>query len=287
MKTLLIGSVVLAVVLAVAASQAPSVAAGGLLHPARHQPHAKTPPNCVEREFPGNGVTLRGWHCRTPGRTRGTVVYLHGIADNRDSSIGVVQRLTTQSLDVVAYDSRAHGASEGDLCTYGYFEKEDLRSVLDTLSPAPLVLIGTSLGAAVALQEAATDSRVSGVIAAEVFSDLETIARDRAPFFLPEPVIAEAFRVVERRAAFAVREVSPVRAAAKIHVPVLLIHGDADVLTGADHSRRVFAALAGPKQLILVPKAAHNESLRNPTVWTAIDGWLKDVVKRAHRPILE
>jgi pimeloyl-ACP methyl ester carboxylesterase len=293
MKPLLIVSVAIAIVLALAASQAPSVAAGGLLHPARRQPRATAPANCVDREFAGNGVALHGLHCRATLPKRGTVVYLHGIADNRDSSIGVVRRFTAQGLDVVAYDSRAHGASEGNLCTYGYYEKEDLRRVIDTISPGPLVLMGTSLGAAVALQEAATDDRVFGVIAAEVFSDLETIARERAPSFFPGPLIAEAFRIVEQRGAFAVRDVSPVRAATTIRVPVLLIHGEDDVLTRPDHSRRVFAALAGRKRLLLVPGAGHNESLRHPTVWSEVERWLDDVVQHARtrasrtsRPIL-
>ena len=284
MKTLLIVSVILAAVLVGAATQVPSIAAGGLLHPARHQPRAKAPGNCADLEFAGKGVKLRGWHCRPAGPKRGTVVYLHGIADNRDSSIGVIRRFTTQGLDVVAYDSRAHGASDGNLCTYGYFEKEDLRGVVDTLSPGPLVLLGTSLGAAVALQEAATDTRVSGVIAAEVFSYLETIARERAPSFVPGYLMAQAFRVAEQRAAFSVRDVSPVRAASKIRVPVLLIHGEGDLLTTPEHSRRVFVALAGPKRLLLVPRAGHNESLRNSAVWTQVDTWLNDVVQHARTP---
>ena len=39
-----------------------------------------------------------------------------------------------RGFDVVAYDSRAHGESEGDVCTYGFYEKEDLRRVLDRVS---------------------------------------------------------------------------------------------------------------------------------------------------------
>jgi len=284
MRTLLFLSVALVLVVLAVASQAPSLAAGGLLHPARHQPRSKAPANCADREFAGKGVILRGWDCRAGGTRRGTVVYLHGVADNRDSSIGVIRRFTTQSLDVVAYDSRAHGASDGDLCTYGYFEKDDLHRVIDTLAPGPVVLMGTSLGGAVALQEAATDKRVSGVIAAEVFSDLETIARERAPFFLPGPVLAEAFRVVERRAAFSVRAVRPVDAASRIHVPVLLIHGEADTQTTPDHSRRVFAALTSPKQLILVPWARHNQSLSDPGVWAQIEAWIANVLQHAQTP---
>jgi hypothetical protein len=53
-------------------------------------------------------------------------------------------------------------------------------SVVEAMHVRPSgVLLGTSLGAAVALQEAADDGRVVGIVAAEVFSDLRTVARAR------------------------------------------------------------------------------------------------------------
>jgi uncharacterized protein len=67
--------------------------------------------------------------------------------------------------------------------------------------------------------------------------------------------------LAERRAAFQIHAVSPVAAAADIHVPVLLIHGASDRHTPHEHSRRVFEALPGPKRLFVVPNAGHNESL--------------------------
>jgi dipeptidyl aminopeptidase/acylaminoacyl peptidase len=67
--------------------------------------------------------------------------------------------------------------------------------------------------------------------------------------------------------------VSPVLAARTITAPVLLIHGALDSATHPDHSRRVFAALAGPKRLILVPGAGHNQSLQG-NIWEEIDRWL-------------
>ena len=75
----------------------------------------------------------------------------HGIADNRTSGAGIVQRFGGRGFDVVAYDSRAHGESDGDVCACGFFEKHDLHRVLDGVAPGPIVLMGTSLGAAVAL----------------------------------------------------------------------------------------------------------------------------------------
>jgi uncharacterized protein len=251
-----------------------SIAAGGLLHPARRNTMPAMPERCEEREFAGLGVSLSGWSCSSQKRTRGTIVYLHGIADNRGSSVGAIHRFTAQGFDVVAYDSRAHGRSGGEMCTYGYYEKDDLRRVLDTLPEGRIVLMGTSLGAAVAIQTAGLDQRVSGVIAAEVFSDLETVARGRAPFFLPRRTINKALELAESRGSFSVEDVSPLESARLVHVPVLLIHGADDSDTPPAHSEHVFEALGGPKRLILTPGAGHNRSLSDSTTWTEIDKWL-------------
>ena len=256
----------------------PSIAAGGLLHPARVAPYRTMPTACIEREFAGDGLTLRGWSCAAAGQRRGTVVYLHGVADNRSSAVGAIDHLTRRGFDLVTYDSRAHGQSDGTSCTYGFHEKRDLRRVIDTLSPGPVVLIGSSLGGAVAIQGAVGNERVAGVIAAETFSDLRTIAIERAPRLLLSLLISRAFRVAEERGQFDVASVSPIHAAASLRIPVLLIHGADDVDTLPEHSRRILAALNGPKQLLLVPRAGHNQSMNSPMAWVEIDRWLSAVV---------
>ena len=273
------GAGVLVIGAAVLAAQIPSIAAGALLYPSRRSEIPPPPDGCLEREIAGDGVTLRGWACTAAGRRVGAVVYLHGVADNRASSAGAIGRLTRKGLDVVAYDSRRHGASDGEVCTYGYYEKRDLRRVIDTLAPGPVFLIGTSLGAAVALQEAADDSRITGIVAAEVFSDLRTIATERAPSLLPAALVAKAIAAAEARGAFDIDRVSPVKAAESIAVPVLLIHGAADVDTVPEHAERVFDALRGPKRLLMVPRAGHNASLADAKTWTEIDGWIDAVLR--------
>jgi uncharacterized protein len=264
---------------AIVATQLPSVAADAFLRPARTPLYTPTAAGCVDQNFAGEGVSLRGWQCPALTPRQGSIIYLHGVADNRASAAGVIPRFTKEGLDVVAYDSRGHGMSEGETCTYGHFEKLDLRRVIDSLKPGPVILIGTSMGAAVALQAAVGHPRVASIVAAEVFSDLATTARERAPHFMPEWVLRRVLRVAERRGEFKVDDVSPIEAAAALHIPVLLIHGAEDRDTGPDHSRRVFAALAGPKRLIIVPHARHNQSLSNSNVWTEVEWWVQDVLR--------
>jgi pimeloyl-ACP methyl ester carboxylesterase len=262
------------VVVAIGWRQLPGIGAGALLHPAKRAVTRPAPGGCVERELAGAGLTLRGWQCEPASPARATIVYLHGIADNRESAEGVIARFLPRGFRIVAYDSRAHGRSDGDACTYGFYEKEDLRRVIDAQPAGPIVLIGTSLGAAVALQEAAGDPRVVTIVAAETFADLRTVASERAPRFFTRGTIEGAFKVAEAQARFHVDDASPVRAAEHIAVPVLLIHGADDVDTPPAHSARVRAALRGPSELVLIPGARHNESLRGAEAWRKLDDWV-------------
>ena len=271
-----------AVALVVYWTEVPAIGAGALLHPARRKTTRSAPDGCVDTTFDGAGVVLRGWRCAQaarpaapPARPRATIVYLHGIADNRGSAAGPIARFLPLGYDVIAYDSRANGDSDGDACTYGYYEKQDLHRVIDTIA-GPVVLMGASLGGAVALQEAADDPRVKAIVAAETFSDLRTVAIERAPWIFSGGAIEQAFQMAGREARFDVDAVSPVRAAARITAPVLLIHGDADIDTPPAHSRRVFDQLRGPKRLILVPGAAHNGSLR-PEMWNQIEAFVRGI----------
>jgi len=273
---------VLICVLGAGACMPPSWGANALLHPSRrpriHEPNR--PFDAVD--FEGAGVTLKGWWFHADGK-RGTLVFLHGLADNRGTSVGIADHFVSRGFDVVAYDSRAHGESGGDACTYGFYEKADLHHVLDRITVRPVVLMGTSMGAAIALQEAADDPRVGAIVAVSSFSDLRTAAAERAPFFASKGNLADAFKLAEAEGKFRADDVSPMSAAAHIAAPTLLIHGEHDGETPPSHSQRIFAALHDPKRLIIVRGADHNHVI-DAQVWRDIDGWLDSTLAPAARP---
>lgn len=183
------------------------------------------------------------------------------------------RRLVPLGFDVLAYDGRAHGESGGDACTYGALERRDLGRALDAIGARRALLLGVSLGGAVALQAAPEDDRVAGVVAVASFSDLEAIARERAPAFASEGQLRAALALAEREGRFRVAEASPAKAAARIRVPVLLVHGAEDRETRPAHSERVLAALAGPREFLLVPGAGHGDALGRG--WVAVAAWLE------------
>jgi fermentation-respiration switch protein FrsA (DUF1100 family) len=59
---------------------------------------------------------------------------------------------------------------------------------------------------------------------------------------------------------------------------VLLVHGESDRETPPSHSERIFEALAGPKRLLLVPAAGHNQSL-NASTWAEVERWIDESLR--------
>lgn len=251
-----------------------SLAARMILEPQRRALHETPETPYAEVEFPGDGVALRGWLQLAAPPVRGTIIYLHGRNQNRAAGIALTRKLVHLGYDVLAYDSRAHGISDGRYSTFGYYEKNDVSRAIDFLGAEHVVVVGLSLGAAVAIQAAAEDPRIAGVVAASSFSSMETVVRERLPGFVPEGEIRRTFRLVEERAHIRVKDVDAVAAARRVKAPVLLLHGRRDQFTPLAHSTQIYDALRGPRALVEIPGAGHGDVLTSAEAWPAIQGWL-------------
>jgi uncharacterized protein len=217
-----------------------------------------------------DGLTLRGWMFRPAGPARALIVYLHGKGTNRSTGGTFAERYVPKGYAVLAYDSRGHGESDGTFITYGTREGPDLRRALDKAGFPYVILVGESLGAGVALEEAPDDPRVAGVVAVAPFADLEVRIRETAGRFEP----TDAMKLAEQQAQFKIADISPRKAAARIHVPVLVIHGTADTATPPHHSQEIFDALPGPRKLVWIEGSGHADILQHDESWKAIDAWL-------------
>jgi pimeloyl-ACP methyl ester carboxylesterase len=260
-----------------------SFAARMILEPHRRAVQETIEPPHVEVAFPGDGVELRGWLFPARPPVKGTVIFLHGRNQNRDAGIVVARRLVPLGYDVLAYDSRAHGASEGKYSTFGFYEKHDVSRAIDFLGADRVVLAGVSLGSAVAIQAAAEDPRVVGVVAVSSFSSMEEIVRERIPRVVGDGQVQGALREVEQRSGMRVKDADSVAAARRVSVPVLLLHGDRDAFTPLVHTQQIYAALQGEREIVQVPGARHADVLRFDAAWEAILAWLPSIPEGAPR----
>jgi len=214
------------------------------------------------------GIALSCWLIPATGTARGTVIYLHGVSESKIVGLPPAQWLHERGYHVFLYDSRRHGDSGGTFCTYGFYEKHDTGTVISYLQSrtdlrlGKIGLFGSSMGAAVALQVAACDTRVAAVIAESGFATLRSIFDDyqRRMIKLPWHYLRNlVIRRSERMAHFKANAVSPLEAVRSIRVPILIIHGTADNLIDYHYSVSVHEQARPPKELWLIPGARHND----------------------------
>ena len=107
-----------------------------------------------------DGTRLYGWWMRVR-RGAPTIVILHGVKKNRTDVLRAALVLRRAGFNVLLFDGRGHGNSEGRYVTYGYYERRDVESAIDWLVKEKKInrnlvgLAGESMGAAIALQVAA------------------------------------------------------------------------------------------------------------------------------------
>ncbi len=241
--------------------------AEGTLHPGR-RPFVDNDQNVVRNLAQQNdsdfssvsisatdGVPLHAWNLRPRTRSGQAVILFHGLSDNRLGVISYAQIFLRYGYDVLMPDARAHGASGGDLATYGLRESGDIRIWLEWVEknehPSCTYGFAESMGTAGLLQSLESETRFCAVVAESPFSNFREIAYDRmGQFFhagpwlgrtILRPVVEIAFIYSKWKYGLDFEQVSPERAVASTKVPVFLIHGQADRNIPVRHSRKIAA----------------------------------------------
>ncbi|MFA5834603.1 MAG: alpha/beta hydrolase [Bacteroidota bacterium] len=201
----------------------------------------------------------------------GTIIYLHGVADNKMSDLLLAKVFHDNHFHVLIYDSRAHGESGGRYCTYGYHEKYDVQKAIDEVRKigaekkivvGNIGVFGTSMGAAIALQAASIEPRIRAIVAEAAFATLRQITVDyqkrlmRLPWHFLRNISMKRSEVI---AHFKHREVSPLAAVSKIHAPIFFIHGIEDKFIKYQYTQELYIAANEPKELWFVASARHSD----------------------------
>jgi len=187
-----------------------------------------------------DSLVLRGWLIRAPGN-RATVIFAHGYGKNRLQEdvpvLPIARDLVQHGYNVLMFDFRDSGESDGTMTSVGQFEVLDLLGAVDFVQSRPplsrrIVLYGFSMGASTAILAAARDPAVTAVIADSPFADLKTYLLKNLSDWtnLPSFPFNQAFMlVVPPLTGLDPGKVSPVREIKNLDGrPLLLIHGEAD-----------------------------------------------------------
>lgn len=194
-----------------------------------------------------DGLTLAAWLAPRPGAP--AVILLHGYPAEKADLLPLAAALHAR-FTVLLVDLRYFGRSEGRATTLGFHERGDLQRAVDLLHARGLVPVGVfgfSLGGAVAILAAAEDPRIRAVAAYAAFADLRALGREVYGHFwlLKEPLV-ELMRFWGRLFLGAdITRPSPAAAAARLRIPVLIVHSRQDEQIPFAHAERLGQALAG------------------------------------------
>jgi fermentation-respiration switch protein FrsA (DUF1100 family) len=213
-----------------------------------------------------DGTRLHGWFLPAdPHANRGeacTVLFLHGNAGNIGTHLASVWWLPEKGYNVLLFDYRGYGRSAGSPSLRGlHLDTEAaLHTVfaMEGVDPDHVVVFGQSLGGSIAITALAHSGyryRPHALIIEGAPSSYRGIVREKlAGFWLTWPLQWPLSLTIENdyRPLDAIGEISP--------VAVLVVHGLEDRVVPPHHGEALYAAAAEPKELWLVPGAAHIEA---------------------------
>ncbi len=208
-----------------------------------------------------DGLTLSGWFLPDRDSDR-TVIICHGSGANKSNFVDYMRVFRYQDYNSLIFDFRGHGASEGHTCTFGLFEDADVIAAVDWLkSQRPervrhVYGLGSSMGAMALARAAARDTRIEAVVLDSCFASGPLLAEQhltRLPLIgRPLAILIPAAMSLHAGRSLWDLDARPAVAAIAPR-PILLIHGDEDVLIPRINVEILFACAKEPKQKWLGP----------------------------------
>ncbi len=234
-----------------------------------------------ELRFPtADGLELHGWFLPAEGDAAGTVLYLHGNAENISTHVANVAWLPARGFNVFLFDYRGYGASEGQPTLDGV--QKDIDAAMKTLLERTdvekdrIVMYGQSLGGALAVYYVANSpfrDHIRALVIESTFSDYVEITREKlADHWFTWPLQWLSPLTVDNRFSPlpAIKMISP--------IPLLIIHGDQDATVPVHYGRQLYDAALEPKQLWIVPDAGHMQAMRQKVQRDRLVAYLRETL---------
>ncbi|BAY76720.1 hypothetical protein NIES25_31770 [Nostoc linckia NIES-25] len=201
----------------------------------------------------GKVEQIYGWWIKNKQPNAKVLLYLHGNGINIGANIAHANRFYQLGFSVLLIDYRGYGRSEGSFPN----EKqvyEDAATAWNYLVqqqkilPKQIFIYGHSLGGAIGIDLAVKHPQAAGLIVESSFTSIRDLITYRKKFgmFPVDLILTQRFESIKKLP--------------NLKVPVLFIHGVADLAVPSFMSQKLYAAAPEPKQLFLVPTAEHNNT---------------------------
>jgi pimeloyl-ACP methyl ester carboxylesterase len=210
-----------------------------------------------------DGLTLRGSFLEPPD-ARGILVLFHGIRSERYR--GTLPRVASWGLIGVSFDFRCHGASDGDVTTFGWEERRDVAAIVDCVRARwpgrKIAAWGISLGGAALCYAPEIVRDLDAVVLESVYADIDSAFERRVCTWAPRwtmPLAIPVKWVVGARLGLDPSTLRPVDFIARLDPNrVLVTTGERDPWAGPPDLEALGASLPGCSRHV-VPGARHHD----------------------------
>jgi alpha-beta hydrolase superfamily lysophospholipase len=160
--------------------------------------------------------------------------------------MATIRCLLSQNIYVFAFYFAGCGLSEGEYISLGFYEKDDLSTVIDYLRNSgkcsTIGLWGRSMGAVTALMHGHRDPSIAGMVLDSPFSDLKQLANELAkkhtkiPGFILSGAIKLVRSTIKKKANFDINDLTPINHVENCFIPALFGVGMQDDFIEPHHS---------------------------------------------------
>jgi abhydrolase domain-containing protein 17 len=171
-----------------------------------------------------------------------TLLFSHGNGEDLEHDLPFISVLKNMGFNVLAYDYRGYGRSEGKPTEKGLYR--DILAAYDYLvenQKIPsnrIIVLGRSLGSGPSTY-LASEKKVGGLILESGFTS--------------------AFRVAVPFPLFPFDQFPNLKRFPKVQCPLLVIHGDKDTVIPISHGKKLYNQFQGAKSCLWVEGADHND----------------------------
>lgn len=215
-----------------------------------------------------DNVHLDGWFIPAP-ENRGVILFFHGNAGNISHRLDSLLLFHRLGFSTLIFDYRGYGRSQGSPSEAGtYRDAEAAWSYLireRSIAPSNIILFGRSLGAAVAVHQAAVHNP-GALIVESCFTSVPDIAAELYPF-LPVRWLSRLNYNVQQQLQM-------------VTCPVMVVHSRDDEIIPFRHGRALYRSANDPKQFLELHGSHNNGFLQAGQAYTQkLDAFLSAWVK--------
>jgi pimeloyl-ACP methyl ester carboxylesterase len=215
-----------------------------------------------------DNLLLKGWFIPNTNPNAKTIILLHGYPADKGNILSAMAFLH-DNYHLLLFDFRHLGESEGWYTTVGKNEVKDLKAAIAYLKTRGINEVGIwglSLGGAVAIMTAPNAPEIKAMIVESPYARLDWMAEEYYSLpILKYPLVFLTRLWGKLFLGYDMKDVSPAKEAAKISIPILLIHSEKDGVVSYQHALLIKESLSkNPRaKFIFLKEGAHGELMED------------------------